>query len=225
MKDYTVVYITANLVPQSFSEFQKELLKLAIGDAPVISISRKPIDFGYNILDKEPKSTDNIYRQMLRAAMLVETPYLIIAEDDTLYCEDHFNFFRPKMDAFGYNRNRASLFTWGTPIFHWRNRLSNCSLIAPKDLLIESLNERFHKHPKGISDDKVGELGRPMVDKRLGVTIRKCEEEYSKTAIIQFNHDDASEGRQRNHRKSYGQIKAYDIPHWGRAEDIVKRFI
>lgn len=225
MKDYTVIYLTASLIPDSFAQYQRSVLIEAIGDAPVISVSRAPLDFGINILDDGEKCTSNIYRQMLRAAKLATTKYVIIAEDDTLYCKSHFTFFRPKDNAFGYNRNRATLFTWGEPLYHWRNRLSNCSLIAPRDLLIEALEERFAKYPKGIPEKIVGELGRGMVDRNLGVTVRDCEEAYSDTAIIQINHDFASENRQRNHRKSYGQIKAYDIPFWGKARDIVKKFI
>jgi len=225
-KDYTVIYLTANLLPESFSEYQREVLKKSIdSDTPLISISRKSIKFGFNLIDTNKKSTDNIYRQILRGAKEANTKYIIIAEDDVLYCPEHFTFFRPKEDSFGYNRNRASLFTWGEPMYHWRNRLSNCSLISPRELMIESLEERFSKWPDGIPDDKVGELGRPMVDRRLGVKVRNCEEQYSKTSIIHFNHDSASEERQRNKRKSYGQIKAYDIPYWGRAEDLVKKFV
>lgn len=223
MIDYTVIYLTANLIPEYFFEYQKDIL-LKATPAPIISISRKPIDLGHNILDNGEKSTDNIYRQMLRAAKLADTKYIIIAEDDTLYSPDHFTFFRPKDNAFGYNRNRATLFTWGEPVFHWRNRLSNCSLIAPRKLLIESLEERFEKWPDIIPDSKVGELGRSMVDKRLGVTVRNCEEAYSKVNIIQFNHINGSEERQKTMRKSYGQIMAYDIPYWGKAADVVKLF-
>jgi hypothetical protein len=223
-KDFTVIFLTANMIPDSFAAYQRQVLIDSIKDAPLISVSRKPIDFGLNLLDEEKKSTDNIYRQMLRAAKLASTKYVIVAEDDTLYNEEHFQFFRPRDNAFGYNRNRATLFTWGTPVFHWRNRLSNCSLIAPRELLIESLEERYSKWPDGIPEHKVGELGRMMVDNRLGVKIRRCEEKYSKTAIIQFNHAFSSEERQLTQKKSYGQIQAYDMPYWGKAEDMVKKF-
>jgi hypothetical protein len=224
MKDYTVIYLTASLIPESFAAYQRKVLMEAIGDVPLISVSRIPLDFGINIIDDGEKCTSNIYKQMLRAAKIATTKYVIVAEDDTLYCKNHFTFFRPKDDAFGYNRNRASLFTWGEPIYHWRNRLSNCSLIAPRDLLIEALEERFKKYPNGIPEKIVGELGRGMVDRNLGVTVRNCEEAYSDTSIIQINHENASELLQRNHRKSYGQIKAYDIPFWGKAKDLIKNY-
>ena len=109
-------------------------------------------------------------------------------------------------------------------MYHWRNRKSNCSLIAPRELLIEALEERFRKWPQGTPENITGEVGRKMVEKNMGITIRKSEEVFSKVSLIQFNHDFSFEERQRTHRKSYGPIRAYDIPHWGKASDLVKKF-
>jgi hypothetical protein len=222
--DYTIIYITANLIPKKFAEFQRSILLDAIKGAPIISISREPLDFGLNIIDDGKKCTDNIYRQILRAAKLATTKYVIIAEDDTLYNETHFTFYRPEDDTFAYNKNRLTLFTWGDPQYHWRNRLSNCSLIAPRELLIEALEERYTKWPNGIPERIVGELGRGMVERNLHVKERKCTEQFSKVSIIQFNHEFASEERQRIHRKTYGPIRAYDIFYWGKASELVSKF-
>lgn len=222
MKDLTVIYLTASLLPELFARFVREQLVKAIKNTPLISVSRKPLDFGLNILDDGPHSTDNIYKQILRAAKLAETKYIAIAEDDTLYHEYHFTFYRPPEDTFGYNKNRLSLFTWGEPMYHWRNRLSNCTLIAPRELLINALEERFFKWGT-IPENLVGELGRGMVERNLGVIERKCEEKFSTVSVIQINHDFASEERQRNHRKSYGPIRAYDIPYWGRADKLIQQ--
>jgi hypothetical protein len=83
---------------------------------------------------------------MLRATRLVKTPYIAIAEDDTLYNEEHFSY-RPKDNEFAYNMTHWSLFTWGDPTYHWRNRRGNYSMIAPTKLLLEALEERFEKWP------------------------------------------------------------------------------
>lgn len=222
--DFTVVYITASLIPKKFAEYQRKLLIDAIKGAPIISISREPLDFGLNIIDNGKKCTDNIYRQILRAIKLATTKYVIIAEDDTLYNENHFFFYRPEDDTFCYNKNRLTLFTWGEPQFHWRNRLSNCSLIAPRELLIEALEERYTKWPDGVPERIVGEVGRGMVERNLGITERKCTEQFSKVSIIQINHEFASEERQRTHRKTYGPIRAYDIFYWGKASEVLEKF-
>jgi hypothetical protein len=221
MSDLTVIYITASEIKESFAEYQREILKIAAKNYPIISISKKQLNFGdLNLIDEEPRSTSNIYWQMLKAGKLATTPYIAIAEDDTLYHENHFKFYRPELDVFAYNQNRFALFTWGDPIYSWRNRRSNCSLIAPRELMIEALEERFAKWPQGTPPKITGELGRNMVDRNLRIIERKSIEQFSEVSIIQVNHSASSEELQRNQRKKMGQIKAYDLYHWGHAKNI-----
>lgn len=224
IRDLTILYLSASQIPESFGRWQREKLIEVVEDTPIISVTRKPLDFGLNIIDDGEKCTHNIYVQMLRAAKLATTKYIAVAEDDTVYPPGHFTFHRPADDTFAYDQNRMALFTWDTPMFHWRNRRSNCSLIAPRLLLIEALEERFAKWPKGIPEKLVGELGRGMVERNLKVTERKSEDVFNKYSIIQFNHEAASEERQRRHRKSYGPIKAFSVPVWGEASELVKNY-
>lgn len=223
--DLTVIYLTASLIPEGFANYQRKILVDSIGGAPIIGVSRKPLNFGTNLPDNDPKSTDNIYRQMLRAAKIATTKFVGIAEDDTLYSQDHFTCFRPDADTFAYNQNRLALFLWGKPMFSWRNRKSNASLISPRKLLIEALEERYAKFPHGVPEELVGEVGREIIEKDLGIAVRKSVDFFSDVPIVQFNHDHASERAQRHHTKKPGQIKAYDIPYWGKAEDLAKKFI
>lgn len=223
-KDLTIIYLSASEIDEQFAKFQRETLLEASHGYPIISMTRKPLDFGLNVLDDGERSLSNIYRQMLRAAKLATTPYVATAEDDTLYGPDHYTFFRPNLDEFAYNQNRFALFTWGEPIYSWRARISNATLIAPRELLIEALEERFAKWPNGTPDHITGEVGRHRVEHNLGLTERKCREVYSEVSVIQFNHDNASEDRQVRHRKKLGQIKAFDLYYWGHAKELRKHY-
>ncbi|SRR6266404_2190630 len=223
MQDITIIYLTAGLIPETFAEYQRHTLLTAIGDSPLISVTRKPLNFGVNVLDDGKKSVNNIYRQMLRAAKLATTDFIAIAEDDTLYPKEHFTIYRPDHDIFGYNFNRFSLFTWSIPMYSAFHRISNCGLIAPRKLTIEALTERFKKYPDGTPDEFTGELGR--IEEYLDLTIRKAEEFYTdKISIVQFNHDFSSEPYQRQHKKKWGSLRSFDIPHWGKAAELVKQF-
>lgn len=222
--DLTVIYLTASLIPEAFAHYQRGVLLNAIGDTPLISVSRKPLDFGTNLLDTEEKSISNIYFQMLRAAKLAATPYVAVAEDDALYPREHFKRCRP-VDAFAYNRNRLLLFTWGEPMYSWKDRISNATLIAPRELAIEALEERFAKYPHGTPLDQTGELGKDRNERNLGLKERKSVNFYTDNSVVVFNHDFASEEYQRRHIKKPGSIRSYDVPLWGRAEEQVKKFV
>jgi hypothetical protein len=174
-------------------------------------------------LDEEPKCYGNIYKQILRGAKIADTKYIGIAEDDTLYSKEHFNCFRPKDDEFAYNRARWSLFTW-SPIYSLRNRISNCSLIAPRELLIEALEERFAKYPDNYPNNLMGECGRNSLERVLGITERKSVEFLSEVPIVQLSHPSGSEDRQKIMRKKLAEIKAYSIPPWGIADNILKHY-
>ena len=100
MKDITILYITLNRNPKEWTEFHLNHLKSAIKGASVISVSRKPMDFGINLIDSEEPKYSNIYRQMLRASKVANTKYVAMAEDDVLYSEEHFREYRPADDAF-----------------------------------------------------------------------------------------------------------------------------
>jgi hypothetical protein len=207
--DLTLLFIHAGKRPEKWVKFHQEQLdKLPY---PLI-----------DLYDEEKKGEEMIYKRLLEGCKKATTKYIGVIEDDVLYPPEHFNKFRPKDDEFAYNQHRFALFTWGPPIFNWRNRVSNCSLIAPRELAIEALEERFAKHPNGWK--YVGELGRWRIDKVLGTKPRKLVEWHSKIGIIQINHDDASEERQKAHWKDLGPVKAYDIPYWGKAKDLITKF-
>ncbi len=224
MNDLTVIFLTLNKVPEEWAKYHKQALLDSIGDMPIITISKKPMDWGLNVIQTEPESSSNIYWQMLKGAKLATTPYIAIAEDDVLYCREHFMACRPPLDTFAYNMNRWSLYTWGEPIFSYRYRVGNFALIAPRELTIEALEERFAKHPSGTPPDRTGELGKWRTEKLLGLTHRKMMAYFTVCPIIQFSHDFGTGGGQQGHKKRLSFMRAHEIPYWGRAEELVQKF-
>lgn len=219
LNDITIIMLTVNLVPKKWAAFHKKVLLEAAGGSPIITISREPLNWGQNIIQEGEISESNIYKQMLRGAKMASTPYIGIAEDDTLYPREHFHSFRPPLDTFAYNSTRWGIFTWGLPTYYWRDRLSNMSLIAPKELAIKSLEERFEKNP-----NYYGELGHPKIDGRLGLPTKKVTIFHTEDPILYFQHDNGLDKLEKTHRKRMSTIKAFDIPYWGKAKNIVKKF-
>lgn len=221
----TIILLTANKVPKKWAQFHKQKLLEAAGGSPLITISREPLDWGKNILQDEPYGISNIYFQLLKGARIAETEYIGVAEDDILYPKEHFEF-RPSLDTFAYNMNRFNVFTWSRkPTYFWKNRMGNSTLIAPRKLTIEALEERFNKYPNGTPPSFTGELGRSNIEDKLGVTRRKSAWFQTEISIIKIDHEHGIDRLARTHRKGMGILRAYDIPYWGKAEDIVKQFV
>lgn len=225
MSDLTILYITMNLMPQKWVDFQNQHLKLAADGAPIISVSRLPMTLGTNLLDTGTPGYWNLYLQILRATKEAKTPYIALAEDDVLYTRAHFHEFRPKIDQIAYDRSRWSLFTWEKePFYCLRQRISNCSMIAPRDYLISALEERQARWPNGPDEKLLGEVGRSNVDHRLNVSQRNCVEFYSYGPIVQLNHPNGHDLTQKTQWKRHGQIRAFDIPYWGSAKEVLKYY-
>lgn len=225
--DITIIFLTLNKVPKKWVPYHREMLEKAADGAPIISVSREPMDFGTNIIQTEPASAVNIYWQTLRAAKIATTPYIGIAEDDTLYPKEHFHGFRPPLDTFAYNKVRWGMFSWGTPMYYWIPRVSHMTMIAPRELAIEALEERFKKYPIDGSNRKNGggELGKFLVEEKLGVTLRKSVEFYTSDPIMYFQHVESIDPLNVNRKKRMSRIRALEIPYWGRSEDMLKKFV
>lgn len=221
--DLTIIMLTASRVSDSWSKFHKQKLLEAAGSSPIITISRKPLDWGLNLIDNEPYHISNIYFQLLRGAKAATTDFIAVAEDDTLYPKEHFEY-RPPTDVFAYNQNRFGIFSWGRPTYFWKDRISNSTLIASRKLVIEALEERFKKYPKGTPTGSTGEMGRNNIEDKLGLTRRKSIWFSTETSVVRIDHENGVDKLARSHRKGMGILRAYDIPYWGKAEDLVKIF-
>lgn len=230
-KGITVIYYTSNWLdthnPYFLENTKKQLLK-AIGNLPLISVSQKPIAFGKNICVGEiGRSHFNTYRQILAGAKAAKTKYVAMAEDDILYSFEHFHTYVPEKDRFAYDMNKWSIYTWTKPPqFSFKNRKVVNSLIAKKDMLVDALEERFNKF-KGVPDENIsvdhwGDPGR--YEKLLGVTVRETEEFYTTVPNIVFSHEEAYGYLKLGKRKKPGELRAIEIPYWGRAEEVMKLY-
>lgn len=243
--DLSIIFYTCNYLDDTNPHFLKnvktQLLKAADG-LPIIIVSHKPTYFA----DREGQTKNivvgdigrshlNIYRQILIGAKAAKTPFIATAEDDILYSWEHFHSkdYLPPADTFMYDMNKVSLFTWTKPpVFSYRhNRQVINQLIAPRQLVIDALEERFKRVDellaKGKKEEGVikifGDLGR--YERNLGVTIRKTDNFMCTMPSIVFTHEYAY-GFQFNHgkRKRLGDLRILELQGWGRAEEVLRLF-
>src|SRR3990167_769062 len=184
--DLTCLFLTVNKVP--WMRFHNNVMLEAIGDYPLITISREPMPHlpGIHLIQDGEQSHDNMFKQMLRGLKVATTDYVALIEDDILYHKDYF-VFRPPLDTIAFDWNRWSLFTWGEPTYSFKRRICGGVSILPRLLAIEAIEERIKKWGT-IPHYLNGELGYDKVDKNLGVKVQKSMIYYSKTPCVQIHH-------------------------------------
>lgn len=224
--DITIIFLTQNKLSEKWVAYHRAVLEDAADGAPIISVSRKPIDFGTNIIQTEPESAVNIFWQTLRAAKIATTPYIGMAEDDTLYPKEHFHSFRPAPNVFAYNQTRWGMFAWGKPIYYWTSTVSCMTMIAPRELAIEALEERFAKYPLETQGNinAGGELGKREREILLGVKPQNLQVFFTSDPILYIQHKESVDVLNQKQRKRMPRVRAYEIPNWGRSEDMIKKF-
>lgn len=229
MSDLTIIYMTANRMPQRWVDFHLEHLLAAVGDYPLITVSMKPMDLGIGetkLIQTRPYESWSVYCEWNRAAKVAETEFVAIAEDDVLYHPCHFRDFRPQADEAAYDMSRWTLMTWREePVFSMIRATGGFSMIAPRDLVIEALDERERKYPDGFR--RPVEIGRDDERRRMRVTQRKHVKWWCRYPTVTLAHTRALSSTFQAHprmSRKEGEVKAIEIPYWGRASDIADVF-
>lgn len=223
MNDITIIFLTPNRLPKGWAKYQRQVLTEAIGNTPIITISKVPMDWGINLLQTE-YGYPNIYKQMLRGAKLATTKYIAMADDDVLYPKQHF-MFRPPTDGFYYNHNRWILPTWKTSeraIYFHKPKHGNGTMVATRELVIKAMETRIAANPE-LPDYFTKELGTSGRMKKYDKIT--AESFYTNEPVVYLMHDLTADVDAQKHRKAIWPVRAYDIPVWGEAEDILKKFI
>lgn len=233
--DLVAVYYTSNRLDAKRPHFAKavrdQLLKSLDGEFPIITVSHEPLDFGDKnvVIGPVERSHLQIYRNVLHGAIAAASafaaaPYIALCEDDALYTRGHFRTHRPPAHKFAYDFNKWGMNTWNDPpVFGYRARAVINHLIAPRKLLIESLNERFHKF-KDVPDSEIpiqwwGDLGR--YERKLGCTPREWEPFAAPEPGLVFSHEEAFGFLNQGARKSAGGARRTELPGWGTAQQMV----
>lgn len=222
--DLTLLYYSASALPGDYGvNLRNKLLEVTDNKFPVISVTQKPIDFGKNICIGEiGQSYYNIYRQMYTGIQEVETRYVALIEDDSMYAPEHFEN-RPTSDnVFCYNKNMWFL---DGDIFWTRGDSGTLNCIAPTKLLHMVLKRRFDRFPvepipRNYQKYFWGEPG--TFESKLGFPNIEVEYFPSKIPNLTLVYREATFGRPRRRRRA---IVETDKEYWGNAYELNKHLI
>lgn len=218
--DLTIIYYTANVAPKRFTQIIRENIWEVAPDVPIVSVSHQPLEFGENIVVDLPRHHLSIYKQALMGARAAETEYIALCEDDVLYSAQHFEH-RPQSGKFAYNLGHWNIYTWqNEAMFSWKGRRNLGQLICERELFIHAMEERFLRWP----DDSKVDLGlwaEPgKYERQLDVSTQETEDFWTNPPNIAFSHETALAFANLGTRKRMGELRATEIPHWGKASEI-----
>jgi hypothetical protein len=111
--DSTIVYLSSNMEDERFEKkIRKILFQNSLG-IPIVSVSRKPIDFGKNIcVGENPVCYANAMRQLLVGLHEAKTKYVHMAAADVLYPPESFMFEPLTQDCIYKYLNVWILYGW-----------------------------------------------------------------------------------------------------------------
>lgn len=212
--EITVLYYTSNRENEFFENKVMETIMQNKGDLPLVSVSQKPMNFGHNIcVGIQDSCYHNEFRQIQIGLMAVKTPYVIIAEADTLYPPDYF-VFRPQV------RGRAYMYdnVWvhytqfnGIPKF-WFKKNSDCAQIVDRDVWLEKINKALNLTPQWTSKEN-GTISNVQ---------HRADGEYmwNGNPVITFK---TVNGVKFNTATKKGIPPRYNLPYWGNAKELRKK--
>jgi hypothetical protein len=102
----TILYLTDSALDPGIADPCRRYLVAAAGDAPIVSVSQEPLDFGSNVcVGPIGRGLSSIARQVLAGLDVIDTEFVAIAEHDCLYTAEHFSWTPPDRTRFHYNQN------------------------------------------------------------------------------------------------------------------------
>ena len=245
MSDLTILFYTCHRISAYFAGQVRRAL-MAVTTAPIVAVSQNgtlrdelemSADFTSRLVCQPlrveaPPSIVQVYRNALLAAQRAETTFVAFCEDDTLYVPEHFTAYRPELDVFAYNEHRLVLTRRlaadgrsREAIYFANPRTQMAMGLCARELLIDTLTERFAKHPDLPLDTTVakkagvGEPGR--YEKNLGLPPRKLTRfKWTAQPNVTVNHSASLMGR----RAIKPHFEIFEIVEpWGSADALWRR--
>lgn len=214
-----VIYISSN---REKPGFESAIISDMLGkrkNLPVFIVSQKDMRDYYKdapniyneVIGDVGTSGFNFCRQLQIATQIAEVDYVVSCEADCLYSPDYFTFVPPRLDRVYRNTN---IYILRYEADYWNRKSSQTAFqIAGRDFLLNRLNFLLEEQPKWNTDMKnfPKEIGHPFLE-----GWDEFETEYACFGIK------TGDGMRKH--SSAGSTKVYELPYWGKAKDLRKRF-
>ena len=214
----TIIYYTSNREdPKMEQKVIDDMLSKA-GNMPIISISQKPMKLGANVcIGDVGHSYVNERKQILMAAKLATTDYVIVTESDFLYPPEYFNFEPTGENLYRYD-NIWIMWLNGRPKeFCHKRSLSDGAQIVKRDYLIDLLEKYFKPYPNW--------------HKRNNREIDPPHSPYHRVPLVLFHGDNPCVSIKTNFGLTFltavdkrPESTSNNLPYWGDVEKLRAKF-
>ena len=207
----TIIYYTANMEDEKFEKKIRDNIKKQVGDMPIISVSRKPIDFGKNIcVGETPVCYFNSFRQLLIGLQEAKTEFCIATESDCLYPPEYFTFTPPEKDR-AYRYTNVYAHFSGRPSF-WKKKYTEAAQMCGREYWIENI-KRVIGH--NYMWDDISNARTPL--------IFDTEDKYSwmgENPVLYFKTR-----RGIGFKTGFIRGAVPEIPYWGTYESVYNKYL
>jgi hypothetical protein len=98
-----ILYYTDNALNMRIARTCREYI--AAAGLPITSVTRKPTDFGHNIVVRAERSYKTMFKQIEIGLAAMTEDIVYFCEHDALYHPSHFDFIPPRHDCWYYDGN------------------------------------------------------------------------------------------------------------------------
>src|SRR5574337_68473 len=221
MSDLTVLYYSSNrMAEQTAANFRQELRKVVDGKYNVIAVTQKPIKergwLNFCIGDIG-QSYFNLYKQMYVGLQEINTPFVAMAEDNTLYNSEHFEYRPMTLEIVAYNKHMYFL---DNDTFWTKGHVGTFGCIAPTKYLRDSLAARFERFPEEMLPRRYQKwfFMDPGFEDRLQLPKLETEKFHTKTPLITMAYFGGTYGKPK--RRSGTSHALEELPDWGKAKEL-----
>lgn len=211
----TIIYYTANHEDPIFEQKIVDDMLSKAGDIPIISVSQKPMKLGQNVcIGDVGFSYLNERKQILMAAKLAKTEYIITTESDFLYAPEYFSFEPTGENIYRYDNIWIMRLDEKRKVFHHKRSISDGAQIVKRDFLIDLLEKYLAPYPAWTLKNN------PETDPH--------HSPYHKVPQVLFHGENPCVSIKTNFGLTY--LTAVDeqtnenLPYWGNVQKLRKKF-
>lgn len=207
-----IIYISSN---RENPKFENEVISdmwLKRGDLEVYSVTQKPLfDENTQVVGDVGTSGFNFCRQLQMVTEMARADYVISVEADCFYSPDYFTFVPPKLDRV-YRNTHNFVLPYNGDVFYEKDS-QTAFQVAGRDYLLNRLNFLLKDQPQWNTEMKnfPKEIGQPFLE--------GWDTFRTKYGCFQIKTGDAMRKQTRHGKKPFKEI-----PYWGKAKDIRKKY-